>query len=60
MRLTFMQACIQESKRVLGTFEKELQSRRSIRPRPVKFDSGKMRAEDEQAIQPVGYIVQLG
>lgn len=55
-----MQACIQESKRVLGTLEQELQSRRSVRPRPVKFDSGRMRAEDENAIRPVGYIVELG
>lgn len=51
---------MQESKRLLATLEQELRIRQSVRPRPMKFETGRMRTEDENAIKPVGYIVQLG
>lgn len=58
--LVRIQACMQESKRLLATLEQELRIRQSVRPRPMKFETGRMRTEDENAIKPVGYIVQLG
>eukprot|EP00903_Cladosiphon_okamuranus_P018047 g16608.t1 len=53
-------ACIEEAKRLLAGLEHELRVRAREKHRPMKFESGRMRTEDEQAIRPVGYIVQLG
>lgn len=60
MRVVSRQGCVEEAKRLLAGLEQDLRERANIRPRPMKFESGRMRAEDEQAIRPVGYIVQLG
>ncbi|CBN79936.1 hypothetical protein Esi_0015_0124 [Ectocarpus siliculosus] len=53
-------ACMNEAKRLLETFEEEQRGRLSQQARPLKFEHGRMRPEDEQAIKPVGYIAQLG
>lgn len=45
---------------MLSGLEQELRVRAGESHRPMKFESGRMRTEDEQAIRPVGYIVQLG
>eukprot|EP00752_Nemacystus_decipiens_P004173 g3816.t1 len=53
-------ASVDEARRLLSGLEQDLRERANVRPRPMKFESGRMRPEDEQAIRPVGYIVQLG
>lgn len=40
--------------------EQDLREQIKEKPRPMKFESGRMRQDAEQAIQPVGYIVELG
>ncbi|CAM9441202.1 unnamed protein product, partial [Ectocarpus sp. 8 AP-2014] len=53
-------ACISEATRLLETFEEEQRGRQSQQARPLKFDHGRMSPKDEDAIKPVGYIVELG
>ncbi|CAM9825307.1 unnamed protein product [Scytosiphon promiscuus] len=52
--------CIENAKRLTERLEHEQQDRLKQQPRPAKFETGRMRPEDENAIRPVGYAVQLG
>lgn len=54
------QACIDGATRLLADLERELRERANTRPRGMKFESGRLRPEDEQAIRPVGYVAELG
>lgn len=45
---------------MLAGLERDMRDLANVRPRPLKFEAGRMHPADEQAIRPVGYIVQLG
>lgn len=51
---------MEEAKEMLRNFEEEQRDRTRTQTRPAKFEGGRMRPQEEQSIQAVGYVVDLG